>query len=515
LVTARARIVGWMLLLVAVALAGSVAATWEALSARADGLADSEMTHEANKFQTYARSADARRFGRVDALLQSWVEDNLPDSYETFFSVVDGRPGVRSRRDPPARLDTDPAFLAKVAAAGGPTYGWVDTPAGKARYGVLPVRVQGDSRQGRFVMVEFRDQLARPLNDALQVFASVSVLALLVAGGVSWLIAGRVLAPIRLVRQTADQITETDLRRRIPESGRDDVARLAQTFNRMLDRLEEAFAGQRRFLDDAGHELRTPLTVIRGHLELMEVDDQADREATKALVIDELGRMNRIVEDLLILAKAQRPDFLTLEEVILADLTVDSVAKARLLAASRRWAVAAVADAVILADGQRLTQALMQLAANAVQHTADGDRIAIGSAVRDGRVLLWVQDSGEGIAPADQERIFDRFTRGNAADRTEGAGLGLAIVASIAAAHGGSVRVDSLLGAGATFTLDLPARLIHAGGADGEPDEALDDDLDATLPAGLAQQPAGNGYRGRPPDAATQPAPGSDQSQRR
>lgn len=262
--TARARIVGWMLLLVTVALAGSVAVTWEALSSRADGLADSELTHEANKFQTFARSKEARGFRRVDELLKSWLQDNLPDSYETFFSVVDGRPGVRSRRDPPARLDNDPAFLARVAAATSPTYGWVDTPAGKARYGVLPVRLQGDARRGAFVMVEFRDRLARPLNEAVQVFAGVSVLALLVAGGVSWLVAGRVLAPIRLVRQTAEQISETDLRRRIPKSGRDDVGRLAQTFNRMLDRLEEAFAAQRRFLDDAGHELRTPLTVIRG-----------------------------------------------------------------------------------------------------------------------------------------------------------------------------------------------------------------------------------------------------------
>jgi signal transduction histidine kinase len=191
------------------------------------------------------------------------------------------------------------------------------------------------------------------------------------------------------------------------------------------------------------------------------------------------------------------------------------VAKARLLTTARRWAVAAVADATIVADGQRLTQALMQLATNAVQHTAEGDRIAIGSAVRDGRVLLWVQDSGEGIAPADQERIFDRFTRGAGTGRTEGAGLGLAIVASIAAAHGGSVRVDSLPGAGATFTLDLPARLIHAGG--GAPDAELDDDLegDATMPLGTSTAQEGNGHPGRPTAEATRLASGSDRSRRR
>jgi signal transduction histidine kinase len=123
----------------------------------------------------------------------------------------------------------------------------------------------------------------------------------------------------------------------------------------------------------------------------------------------------------------------------------------------RRWRLDGLAEQTVYADGERLTQALMQLTHNAVAHTRTGDLIEIGSAVRDGHVELWVSDSGPGVDADVRERVFDRFTRGDGTTR-EGAGLGLAIVASIADAHGGRVRLDSSPGQGATFTLDLPLR---------------------------------------------------------
>jgi HAMP domain-containing protein len=239
------------------------------------------------------------------------------------------------------------------------------------------VTVQGDDRAGRFVVVEYRDVIAEPLTSAVRVFASAAGLALLFAGGLGWLIAGRVLAPIRTVTEAAASISESDLRQRIPVRGRDDVAALAETFNRMLDRLDAAFVGQRQFLDDAGHELRTPLTILRSHLELLN-DDTAPSETNRALVLDEIARMNRIIEDLLLLAKAERPDFITLGTIEVADVTAEAMAKARLLA-DRTWGLDALADVSIRADRQRLTQALLQLAANAVTHTQPGDRITFGS----------------------------------------------------------------------------------------------------------------------------------------
>jgi signal transduction histidine kinase len=459
-VSARARIVGWMVLLVGLALAVSVALSWRVLLARVDERVNAEIAHEADKLRTFASSATdprGRPYTTVDALLERYLRETLPEAEdEAFFSIVAGRPTHRSLGTAPARLDTDPAFVARVASAREPTYGWADSPVGAVRYAALPVRVAGDPRQGALVVLEFRDLQRREVTDAVRVLTLVGFGALAVAGLVSWLLAGRVLAPIRLVRQTAERIGESDLTRRIAVGGDDDVAQLARTFNHMLDRLEAAFAAQRRFLDDAGHELRTPITVIRGHLELMG-DDPADRRDTIGLVTDELDRMGRIVDDLIVLAKAEQPDFLTLGSVDVADLTVEVAAKARALG-RRQWIVAEVAETIILADGQRLTQALLQLAANAVQHTGDGGRISIGSAVGGGRVRLWVSDTGAGIAPEDHERIFERFARGSEPRRSDGAGLGLTIVRTITQAHGGVVRLDSTPGRGATFTLELPDR---------------------------------------------------------
>ncbi len=468
--SARGRIIGWMVLLVAIALAGSIAVTAQVLSVRADDLAADNLSHEADSFHTYATSPTGRSQRTVDSLLTRYLKDSVPDSGETYFTLLDGRPHRRTSVDPPARLDTDAAFIRAVSGHSEPESGWWQSSAGKVRYGVIPVRVDGDQHRGALVILQFRDVLAQPLFDSVKIFALVAAAALVFAGVASWLVAGRVLEPVRIMRQTAEQISESDLHRRIPVTGRDDVARLSATFNRMLDRLEDAFGTQRRFIDDAGHELRTPITVIRGHLELMG-DDPQERAETTALVIEELDRMHRIVDELLELARAERPDFLNPGPVQLADLTVDVVANARVLA-DRAWAVDAVAEGTVVADGQRLTQALMQLAANAVQHTSDGDRIAIGSELYGDRLRLWVTDTGRGVAPADAPHVFERFRRGEGSHRRHGAGLGLSIVQSIAEAHGGVARLADRPGPGATFVLDLPVQLVD------EPSGGQDDDTD-------------------------------------
>ncbi len=475
-VSARVRIIGWMLLLVTIALAGSIIVTSKALSVRADGLVNENLSHEADSFHTYAGSATGRSHPTVERLLTGYLRASVPDGAETFFTLVDGRPQRRSAPEPEARLDTDEAFITMVAGLEQPESGWWQSSRGRVRYGVIPVRVGDDPHRGALVILQFRDVAAAPLFDSVRVFTVVAAIALLVAGIASWLVAGRVLEPVRLVRRAAEQISESDLHRRIPVTGHDDVALLAATFNKMLDRIESSFGTQRRFLDDAGHELRTPITVIRGHLELMGEDPDERRETT-ALVLDELDRMNRIVEELVDLARAERPDFITLVEVELADLPVDVLANVRVLA-KRDWTLDAVAEGRVLADGQRLTQALVQLVANAVQHTEQGDRIAIGSQLVDDRMRLWVSDTGEGVNPADAPHIFDRFRRGSGASRPHGGGLGLSIVRSIAEAHGGQVHLVDRPGPGATFLLDLPARLLGCGP---DPADAVDP-VDVTSP---------------------------------
>jgi signal transduction histidine kinase len=281
----------------------------------------------------------------------------------------------------------------------------------------------------------------------------VGVVALLFGSLLAARMARRILGSVQAVSTSARSISETDLSRRIDVQGDDEIARLAETFNELLARLERAFLAQRAFVDDAGHELRTPITIVRGHLEGLG-DDPEERRHTIELVTDELDRMARMVNDLLLMAKAQQPALLRMDLVDVGELTRDVAAKAAALA-PRDWRVEAQGDGAIIGDRQRLTQAMVQLAQNAADHTHEGDMIGIGSAVGGGVARMWVRDTGPGIPPETQERIFERFHRGGTR-HSEGAGLGLPIVKAIAEGHGGSVSAQSVEGEGATFTIEVP-----------------------------------------------------------
>ncbi|MGH3994968.1 MAG: sensor histidine kinase, partial [Pseudonocardiaceae bacterium] len=295
------------------------------------------------------------------------------------------------------------------------------------RYVAVPVEAGERTRAVFAVAIDLSSELAE-VSDALQIAVGVNVGVLMLASLLAWVIAGRVLAPLRLLRDTARSITESDLTQRIPVQGDDELADLARTFNEMIDRLEEAFGSQKAFISDAGHELRTPITIIRGHLDVMG-DDPQDRRETLELVRDELDRMGRLVNDLLLLAKATRPDFLQPETVALDDLTHELFAKASALA-TRDWRLAGVGSGRIVADRQRLTQALMNLSQNAVAHTRETDAVEIGSKLGNGTVRLWVKDTGPGVPEQEQQRIFERFVR--LERRGDCAGLGLAITQAVA-----------------------------------------------------------------------------------
>ena len=321
------------------------------------------------------------------------------------------------------------------------------------------IGARGVPTSGAVVVAFDLDAELAPATASARTYALLSVASMLVVGVVAWVVSGRLLAPLRDLRRTAEQISESDLSRRIEVNGSDDVADLTRTVNAMLGRLEASFVSQRRLLDDAGHELRTPITIVRGHLELMDPDDADDARQTRDLAISELDRMRRVTDDLVMLAKADVPQFVAPRPTELGPLLDNALDQVRALG-DRRFVIDARLEAEASVDPQRLTQALIQLAANAVKFSEAGTEVGLGSAVVGGRLRLWVRDEGRGIPEEDLEGVFQRFGRGSHpdADRPEGAGLGLAIVRAIARGHDGDVSVTSRVGVGSTFTLDVPAR---------------------------------------------------------
>lgn len=461
----RTRITAAVALLVTVALAGAgVIVHWiESRSIVSD--TQREVEQELDEFVALQATGD---FASIPDLLEGFLVRNVPDDDELLVGWVGDRPIARFPGDD---LVDDPAFRAAAAplvTAGGTTY--LDTAEGEVRITSQPVR-RGEQAGALLVvtyLAEDRDELLR----TMRTYTVVALLsAVLVTGTAAWQ-SGRLLRPLRTLRVGADTIGASDLGRRLPETGNDDITALTRTVNGMLDRLEQAFAGQRQFLDDAGHELRTPLTVLRGHLELLDAASPEEVAETRALLLDEVDRMARLVGDLILLAKSDRPDFLDVRPTDVAALVAAVASKARALG-EREWVLEAsptLPDALAV-DGQRITQALLALAENAVKHTATDGRIAVGAALHGALLRLWVQDDGAGVAAEDRERIFGRFGRAVVPECDEGFGLGLSIVDAIARAHGGTSYVDPHTRSGARFVLEVPAVLPASPDQPDQPDQ--------------------------------------------
>jgi signal transduction histidine kinase len=284
-------------------------------------------------------------------------------------------------------------------------------------------------------------------------------LLLVVVGAVTWVVVGRALAPVDAISAEVDAISSAELHRRVPDPrGRDEIARLAATMNRMLGRLEEAHLRQRRFVSDASHELRSPVASIRQHAEiaLAHPEGSSLRELAD-VVLEEDVRLQRIVEDLLLLAKMDEGTLeLRSAPVDLDDIVFEEAARLR-GATDLKIDVGGVSAGRVSGDRDKLARLVRNLSDNAARHA----RSTISLSLRDGDggVVMAIDDDGSGIAAAQRERIFDRFVRlEDARDRDSGgSGLGLAIVLEIAGLHGGRVRVlDSPLG-GARFEVRLPA----------------------------------------------------------
>ena len=419
---------------------------------------DQSLEQEVQEFRLLVGGQDpktAQPFGEdIASIFEVFLKRNVPRENEYLITLLPDQFYQASPMALPPLLDENSDTIQYWQSLTQSEQGEIGVNSTQIVYLAEPVYIGGKVR-GVFVVALTTADERKQVDEAIIVIIQVMVAVMIITVILAWVMAGRVLTPLRLLTATARSISETDLTQRIPVKGSDEISELGTTFNAMLDRLQSAFVNQRHFLNEVSHELRMPITIIQGHLELMG-DDPQEQQETVELVTDELNRMNCLVADLLLLAKTEQPDFLLLRTVDVGALTEEMYAKAKAIA-DRDWRLEKTGSGLIVADRQRLTQAIMNLAHNAAKHTQVNDVIALGSAIStQGDVRFWVRDTGTGIPLDEQARIFERFARGSADRRSDGFGLGLSIVKAIAQGHGGRVEVLSQPGDGSTFALILP-----------------------------------------------------------
>lgn len=481
-VPARWRIAGWILFTTAMTLLAVMLTVRSLLVNEARTMAHQAITQELEEFRAFAKEGvdptTAKPFTSIEKMLERYLSRQSAAQGEVILGTV-GRKvlytpsGAMGSQALGHQLPGDTRLLESIKSQPAAS-GIAETSGGEMHWARLPV--ESGKETGYLIVGDYMASRQEQVEGPILTIFFVSLGGLAVTAGIAWLVAGQILRPVREVRRVAADISESDLTTRVPVRGNDDISALAVTFNTMLDRLEDAYRTQRAFVDDASHELRTPITVIRGHLELME-DDAVDRRRTLELVDDELARMARIVSDLLLLAKVDRPGFAQMRTVDSASLLLDIEAKAQALG-DRGWPILEIAEGKLTADPQRITQAVLQLATNACQYSPEGSTVSLGSHFSgDGperSFTVWVSDQGAGVSATEAAVIFGRFRRGQAARDAgrarSGAGLGLAIVRSIAEAHHGTAWVRSGEGRGATFGMTFPAP--EEGATDTQPDDA-------------------------------------------
>lgn len=408
---------------------------------------------------TEAESPPTPEFENPEAVLQAVLSRVLPDANESSLGLVDGKPRFVSVAEVSFHLEDDPDFIDRVVSEvtdGSIRMGTHRSELGHLRYIAIPITVEGSEETGLFVTaIEVNDELGE-ITTAFQTYAWVAALALIAVGLVGWFVAGRLLRPIRVLRETASRITASDLRERIPVTGNDDVSALTATVNDMLARIEESIRAQGQLLDDVRHELKTPVTIVRGHLELLDEHRPEDVKETRDLVIDELDRMITLIDDIALLASTEVIQ-LRLEPTDVADLMRLIHGKSTAIA-GHEWTLnlgGISAGTSAMLDPARITQAVLQLVDNAAKYSPAETEITLGATRLPDVIRVWVEDTGPGIAPEAQQRIFERFGRADTGRGIEGSGLGLPIVNAIARAHGGQVILNSS-STGSRFTIEVP-----------------------------------------------------------
>jgi two-component system OmpR family sensor kinase len=318
--------------------------------------------------------------------------------------------------------------------------------------------------------------VALPLTDTEETLERLAIIELIVSGAVlaalglvAWWLVGVELRPLRKMGEVAGHIAAGDLSRRVEsDNPRTEVGRLGLALNSMLAQIESAFAQReasegrlRQFLADASHELRTPLTAIRGYAELHRLGANRDIEQVERSmerIEAEAARMGELVDDLLTLARIDEVREPARERVELAELLADARDDAAAAAPERDIGLALDGRGAVEGDANQLRRVFSNLLRNAIVHTPAGTRIEVSLTTGQGEAVVRVRDHGPGLPPGDTAAVFERFWRSSASRGRDdgGAGLGLAIVGAVVAAHGGRVEAANAPGGGAVFTVRLP-----------------------------------------------------------
>ena len=459
--SARSNILGWILIPVVLSMIATFVFSAVLLRNNLSEEVDQRLNQEAQELYLLADRAidpiSGEAYSSARDILELYIRRSVPDSLESLFVMVNGEVLERSSgRDLP-RLDRDAEFIEFIASKQEAELGDYQSGENLVRYIIVPVA--GSSDTGHLVAAIFLDQEQQKVDALLTQLALLMLIALLSAAAAGWFVAGRILRPLRQLREITRRVKDGTTEERITGlNPNQEIGAIASDFNSMLDRTASAFASQRRFVDDAGHELKTPLTIVRGHLDLIKLDP-TESTSSIAIVEDEVLRMTRIVQDLQTLTKSSQASFIQASPVEPSEIVDEVFVKTSPLA-ERDWSIEAQELGVLPLDRQRMVQALLQLVDNAIKHTAIGDAIAIGCRSTGNSIELYVGDSGPGVPEESRVLVQERFARGAwTSQDTEGSGLGLAIVEAIAKGHNGELFIrDSVLG-GAEVGIKLGLKL--------------------------------------------------------
>jgi two-component system OmpR family sensor kinase len=349
----------------------------------------------------------------------------------------------------------------------------VTTPSvdGSLSYRML---VQQNSQGDTFVTASPLDGVDSAIDRLVRILVVSGFVALLAAIAACWWIIQRDLRPVDRMVDTAAAIAAGDLSRRVPDADpRTELGRLGGALNEMLGQIESSLEVRtasetrlRRFVADAAHELRTPLTSLRGYAELYRqgaLPDETSVSNAMGRIEAEGARMSRLVDDLLLLARMDQQRGIESKTIDVVPVVEEAASDFRAVDPDRPLTVASSGPAIVRGDRIRLRQIIDNLLVNARLHTPPATPVHITVGQHGNEIEIAVRDEGPGISAEDQTRIFERFWRADPARarKTGGSGLGLAIVSSLTEAHGGRITIESEPGAGATFTIHLPAAPIE------------------------------------------------------